>query len=706
MANLPGKSTEMFINMKDAPVWDPGKHYFDQKTSTIQFYEEEFRKIAEGVNIGGYHMHPWLYFHLNFFKTPIPTETSRGVTIDVLKNPPLDDNSLYISDNLADAEKRNKVLFLFGCRGFSKSSFLASYTHQTILTKSDGNFSIVGGEDGDLKSISSLMIKSFNNIHPAMYLPTLQKDWDSYVSFGYKDKSTAGKTYIHSEIRITNAVKGAGGASEKGAGLSPIGYIMDECGKYSFKEIFESALPSFRTPYGYRLIPILSGTSGNTELSKDAREVLENPEAFDILPMNFERLNNMVPPEFITWENDYKKKFGTFVPGQMSYRLETPRLEKSLSEFVGISSPELKALKIQATDWEKARDNINSLGGQNAKEKTRDKNKMYYPTEIDHCFLTKGANPFPVSIINNRIRELEDSGMAGRPVDIMKEGAKYNQKLSSKRKADVRHRGGSVDAPVLLFTEIPETPPERYMFVSGLDDYKLNQSDTDSLGAFYVIKRRNLSINSPCETIAASYVSRPDRHRDFHNVLETLIEIWSAECLMEAVDVSFEEYLELKGKAAKWLAPAITFAKSKDSRNNTKLQKKYGLFPTAGNNEHRMNVLVDWCWEQHTISIDENGQTVTKYGVEFLDDIDLLIELRDWQKGKNSDRKEAFSHALLHAHQLDADGIRPKSQSKNKGVLRFNLTEPEMSSARRSQGQRATTTPFTLRKMSPYSTRR
>ena len=856
MAHLPGKSTEMFINMQDTPVWDPGKHYFDQKTSTIQFYEEEFEKIKNGVNIGGYHMHPWLYFHLNFFKTPIPTAVSGGGTVDLLKNPPLDDNSLYISANLEDAEKLNKVLFLFGCRGFSKSSFLASYTQQTILTKPDGNFSIIGGDEGDLKSISSLMVKSFNSINPAFFIPTIQKDWESYVSFGFKDKSTAGKTYVHSEIRITNAVKGSGGASEKGAGLSPIGYIMDEalhedtlvytpsgkvaikdiqigdeiyagngkvtrvyskinphapvtfkfifdnnteitsspnhrwpisfapgfsdfnfkmvtasiaelwiknpdspiyvptydfqtkennttriskivvedsqnvycigvehesetfiieggivtknCGKYAFKDIFESAIPSFKTQYGYKLVPILSGTSGNVELSKDAREVLENPDVFDILPMNFERLNNMVPPEFITWDKDFKKKFGTFVPGQMSYRLLTPRIDRSLSDFVGISSPELKRLKVKSTDWAKAKEEIDSLGGTSAKEKTKDRNKMYYPLELDHCFLTKGANPFPTTIINKRIRELEESGKAGRAVEIIKDGAEYHQKFSEKRKADVRHKGGSIDAPIMLYSELPEKTPERYKFVSGLDDYKLNESDTDSLGAFYVIKRRNLEINSPCETVVASYVSRPDRHRDFHKTLETMIEVWAAECLMEAVDVSFEEYLELKGKAAKWLAPAITFAKSKDSRNNTKLQKKYGLFPTAGNNEHRMNVLVDWCWEEHTIGIDDEGVPITKYSVEFLDDIELLIELRDWQKGKNSDRKEAFSHALLHAHQLDADGIRPKSQQKNTGVLRFNLVEPENSGtqSRRAESQKSVNRPYSSRKMSAYSFRR
>lgn len=848
---IPFQSTEMFINMKDVPRWDPTKHYFDQKSLTLQFYEEEMRKITEGVNIGGYRMHPFMYFHLNFFQTPVPTLMPNGENKDIMGNPPLDDNLYYIIESLKEAQQLQKILFLFGCRGFAKTTFIASYTQYTILTKPDGNFSIIGGDDGDLRSITSLIDKSLNRINPAFFLPTLKKDWEDYVSFGYKDRSSAGKTYIHSEIRITNANKGSKNASEKGAGLSPIGYIMDEalhehtavyvpggsrfirdlkvgdtvyagdgkpvkilskinpgvqktyefvfengdsifssanhkwpitfkrgydlnakkyltseiitmvgndpelkifvstcdpdslvtssraikhirhgdeaqvycigvdhpsetfiifgdivtgnCGKYSFKSIFESAIPSFKTQHGYKLIPILSGTSGNQELSKDAKEVLENPDVFDILPINYDRLEKITDPEYITWAADKKKKFGTFVPGPMSYRLLSPKISKPFGEFVKSSHKALQKLKINVTDWQKATEEIKKLGGSGAKEATKNRNKMYYPLSLDDCFLTTTPNPFPVAIIDRKIRELEQNAMSGRPVDIIREGSAYQTVFSTKEKAAVVHPGGNIDAPIMIYDDIPETQPEKYMNVSGLDDYKLNESDTDSLGAFYVLKRRNLELNSPCETILASYVSRPERHRDFHHRCENLIEIFAAECFMEAVDVAFEEYLDGKQKAAKWLAPAVTFAKSKDARSNARLQKKYGLFPTAGNNEYRMNVLVDWCWEQHTIGIDDAGNSIVKYGVEFIDDIELLKELRDWQKGKNSDRKEAFSHALLYAHLLDIDNVRPKSLRKSNNVLRTGSSEEYLADSQRKPAKPSS--PYTMKNRSPYRTR-
>ena len=44
------------------------QHFFEQEKSTIQFWEEEKNKIKNGINIGGYHISNWLYWHINIFK--------------------------------------------------------------------------------------------------------------------------------------------------------------------------------------------------------------------------------------------------------------------------------------------------------------------------------------------------------------------------------------------------------------------------------------------------------------------------------------------------------------------------------------------------------------------------------------------------------------------------------------------------------------
>lgn len=650
-------SNELFINIKNPPKWNPRKNFFDQPIDVIDFYLEEKKKITEGITIGGYHIHPWLYWHLNFFKTPIPTKEGK----EIIMNPPLDDNMLFVMENYKEAEDRGLGLMLFGTRGFTKSSMLASLLTWLNSTKPNGTTSVMGGNDGDLKSISTLLKVGFNNVNPAMFIPQLIQEWDNKVELGIKEKD--GFRLPHSHISITNGAAGTDNSSEKGAGLSPVGFILDECGKWAFKKVLRSALPSFKTQYGMKLVPILSGTSGNQELSKDAKDVLSNPEAYDMLPMNWDTLDRKVDPEFITWERSKKESFCTFVPGQMSYRLPVEKVQTNLASYLGVDNKDLEKVKVNETDWKNASTFIKNKNDSFKKEEDREKNRMYFPLEIADVFITASSNPFPTAVIDNHIRKLEDEGITGKSVNIYKHNGEYKQEFSAKKLAEVSHGGGEADAPILLFGELPETTPPKFAFVSGLDDYKLDQSDTDSLGSFYVLKRRNLEMNSPCETIAASYVARPFRHSDFHKTGETLIEAFNAICMMEAVDVSFKQFLDTKYKSEQLLAPSISFSNS--SQNGiTKLNSKFGIYPTGGNKAYMFNMLIDYCKEEHVIGIDDDGNEIIKYGVEYIEDLGLLKEMLSYRKGGNFDRITAFMHALAYARELDKNNVRPAEKRK------------------------------------------
>jgi hypothetical protein len=662
-------SKELFINIKNPPRWDPKKHYWDQSNDVIQFYAEEMHKIVHGVTIGGYFVHPWLYHHLNYFKTPIPTLNNYGKLEEVVQNPKLDDNIFYITESFMEAELKNKILFLFGTRGSTKTSTIASLTHWSIDSKPNGKFSITGGSAPDLKAISSLLETTFDKVNPAFYIPTNKKDWEKYVEFGFKDKG--GRATIHSEIFISNFAKGSDNKSETGAGLSPIGYVLDEAGKSDFKKVLESAIPSFKTQHGWKLVPVVSGTSGNEVLSRDAKEILMHPDAFEVLPVNWDLLNKIVPAEYITWQEDKKSKFGTFMPAQMTYREAIPRKEVRFSDYLGIKHKDLDKIKIQTVDWGEANRVIkNLIDNPDIPIETREKNRMYYPLSIKDCFLTQGKNPFPKGLIEKKIRELEEEESFGDSIEIYKDREKTKFEFTDKKRAEISHPGGNVDAPIVLFGELPETPPEKYLFVSGLDDYKLDTSDTDSLGSMYVLKRRNMAPDEPCERILLSYTSRPDRHKDFHATVELIQDVTNAECLMEAVDMEYKSYLELKNKAEQLLTPSFAIDNTSDKQRKKKVTTtKYGLYPTAGNNRYRLELAVDFCKERHVIGIDENGNEIVKHGVDYIDDIDLLKELLAYKKDGNFDRYTAWSHALANAREMDKKGYRPSSQRSDKNIL-------------------------------------
>ena len=668
-------SSELFVNMKGVPVWDPKKHFYEQTREVLEFWEIERQKVTYGVNIGGYFFHPWLYFHINFFKTPIPTVVpGRDKPVDKSKVPVLDDLILMITESYQEASEKDKGLFLFGTRGSTKSTALASNTHWTALTNPDGVHSIMGGSDSDLKAITNLVTHSLGKITPAFNLPTIRADWGSEVTFGVKEKNS--KDMVHSKVLITNVKGGVSNASEKGAGLSPVGFIFDEVGKFEFWETYESALPSFRTQYGYKLVPICAGTGGNEKLSVDARKVMEDPEEYEMLLCNWDRLDRGVPEDCRTWNMDRDKPFGIFIPGQMSYRLDVEKKESTLGEFIGIKDKDLMKVPIMITDWPKATERVRELtSDENKDEKSRNRNRMYYPQTTSDCFLSKSENPFPKEVIERHIRKLKERGDTGKNIDLFVQDGKQRYEFSNKTRSKIRHPGGVSDAPIVSHIDPTEEVPPEGKFVAGLDGYKLDVSSTDSLGSMYILKRRNIEPNSPCEIIAASYSARPEKMKIFNQTCEKMLRAWGAKCLVESVDMGFQQYLDVKGIAPDFLTRTFTTSGHKGA--NTKLKTTYGIYPTVGNKEYMFNLAVDYTKEEHVMGINEEGFQIIKTGVEFIEDIELLEEMLAYTKGGNFDRIDAFMHALANARELDRKGYVPQDRREEREYTPIDYRQVE-----------------------------
>lgn len=667
-------SNEMHINSKDVPPWIPGKHYFEQSLSTIQYWENEILKLKHGITIGGYWVHPWMYFHLNFFKTPIPV----GKGVDKVMVPPLDDLTFLYMENYKEAEKDNEALTVFGTRGGTKTTLSVSNCHFKMVTTTSGRFSIVGGNAGDLKTISSLLKKTLMGVEPALYLPTLKADWESQIIFGYKENSGEKRTHIHGEIEITNVNDGKEKEAEKIAGLSQIGYINDEIGKYNFLDGYEAATPGFKNSFGYRLVPLLTGTSGNMKLVKTASKVVMNPSAYGIRKNDWDLLKRTIGDYKADILLDDGKEVCTIIPGEMSRRLETPKIKTNFADFLGIKDKGLKAIPFERTDWENASKEIVEITGPNVERKTAERNTMYYPRRVSHFFLTDSSNPMNTHVISERIQFLEDKGSIKRKVDIFSEGSTFKAVSCDREEAGDAYKGSPLNPPTLLFEPLPELPYEKYIIAAGLDDYKLNESSTASWGSMYFVKRRNIDVNQPCEVIVASITGRPETHSALHQQMQSGVEAFGAEVLIEYVDTLFENHMTLNNKAVKHLAPSMSFSNSKDQMSKSST-RKYGLPSTEGNKEVRMNNLIDWTYEKYPVGEDEHGNTIYKYTIDYIDDIELLQEMLNYRKGGNFDRLDAFSHALLLCKHWDDESIRPVSTRKkhlaNKKPEKRNVAE-------------------------------
>jgi len=644
---------EFLINIENPPIWDSEKHYWEQEPETLQFYVDEFKKLKYGIMLDGVKILPELYYHINVFKAPIPTlftnpNTGEVEFKDIEQNPPLRDNEWFIiQDCYQSAQKSSKMLFIAATRRAAKTTFNASHlTHGITIGKN--KLVCAGGSATDLGHVRDALLTHFQNVNPAFRIDRLGTEWEKGVVFGIKDKEN--KDITNSILKIANLDAGGNKKSEILAGFTPDAFILDEIMKIPFKSQLEGFKPALDSPYGKRCVALLTGTAGNEELSKDGFSVLNFPEANDILEMPWESLERNVPEEAITWK---RTKFGAFIPGQMSAKDGLIKIETTLDKYLGKkNAPNLAKIKILVTDWIKAKE----IMERDRKQKERDrsafiKEKLYFPFNTEEMLMSTKQNPFPEDEARIHLIELREAGKTGKKVDITKtKDREFEVKFSTRELPRFPHVGGFHDSPIILFEDLPKERPPRGLYVAALDDYKQEQSSSDSLGCFVIYKRQ--SGNDPMgNKIVAIYTSRPNPHSKFHRIGHMLLEAFNAECLMENEDMEFKVYLDTIHQTEQWLVPAFNIAGDITLKNNGR--RMYGISP-QGNKSTIINKVINYCKEPVVI-IDEDGNYKDGIGVQLIEDEMLLEEIINYKEGENHDRITTFGIALIQAHYLDSN---------------------------------------------------
>lgn len=435
---------------------------------------------------------------------------------------------------------------------------------------------------------------------------------------------------------------------------------------------------------------ITHNTGGNVEKSQDAQKIMNSPDEYGFIIMNYDILNKRVIKP--TWRIC---KSGCFVPAQMSHAYE--KKETTLDKYLGVeNAPGLKKIKIKVSDFDKNTGIIKSRLDELIKKDRAlyVQERMAFPLSIDDCFLNTNVNRFPVEDALKHKSRLLEEGRPGKTVDIYQiDGMKMGYNFSDKQLADYPFQGGNIDSPVVIY----EDPPEEggvfdYTYVSSLDPYKSDKADTDSVGSFYVLKRY-VKINDPfAYCIVASYASRPPSSDDFCRNCEILQEAYGAKCLMENADRMYEFYLTRRNKQLMLLEDGERLA-GKIIRAGARQNNKLGLAPTVPNQRMLFNTVIQYCWEDVVVGYDDDGNEITQKGIYRIPDIELLDEIIAFGPGANTDRIIAFGHALLLAKYYDDMGYMPESTTQKE-----NQKKRERKKMEQVKG-------FTVRRHNPYKMR-
>ena len=651
------------IYNKNAPQWDYSKKTFEEQSNSVQmYYMFELLKMRRGVSFGNIKIHPWLYWHTNYWTLSQDTKEEGEHTIDAtMALARLRDNEWIINDHLIRAEQERKGLVIMGTRRAAKSAFISSYTGFTATIRGGGEVRqcvVAGASSDDLLNVTSYINGGMKHMHPMfnLYPPTTTDFFGKKgVQFGHK--TTSNVPNIYSTIKVNNLAKG----DEAAAGATPMSFIMDEIGKFDCGHHFSVAKPSLATPYGWRTVPILVGTGGEIELAEPSKQLMYNPDINNMIGMNWDLLNKGVARP--TWTTGID--CGLFIPGQCS--LETPKVTTTLSKYLEVSDKYLDKIKIDVTDWDAALDHMDSELNK-LKNKYPDKyikQRSYYPKDVGDIFITTAHNSFPVGDINTILIDLTNKGKVNHGMSISLEAStnKLILKPTDAELAEYPFKGGTIDAPVQIFITPPKVPNfKNKEFVGGIDFYKQVQSlNTDSVGTIYILKRMTDIHDRQGYHIAASYAARPIEPETWFKNAYMLQIGYGAEALQEAADTGYEAWLRTvkRGELSKLLPDGGVVDETRPNKQLNKTSGKkihrHGYTATQDHKNYCVGLVIQYANELVDIE-DENGEIITTKGVYRIKDVGLLQEMLNFAPGKNVDRIIAFGHALAWAKHLDSIG--------------------------------------------------
>lgn len=656
----PATSNELLINMKekDIPPYNPKKHFFDQEKSTIQFWEEEFNKIKNGVNIGGYHLSNWLYWHINIFKLAYGKGSDKSIKVAQFR-----DNEFffdYMNQKAASDEYGRHAVFSYGSRRFAKSAGMTSKLLHGLWTINNAQGTIQGfSKVPDLLALINYSNDAILNMFPALKVNANSIDIDRGISLGIKGKR-AQDIYKFGELTVVNLEGGTTKrGSQKAAAFTPDIFLLDEAGKGKCIPIWKAAMPSFAGGENgkWRLVPLISGTAGEGELSVDAELMLKDPEMYSILTMDWDFLEEFVDPDFITWK---RNDFGFFVPAQMS--LEAPdKISKPFGEFLRSGNikiddstfTKLNDIDIKVTDWEKGMNFFNEKREKVSKDITLLAGEVNsFPLDPDDCYTTAEINIFPGQECKKRKEIIKENGLNGQKYRLHSLNGEIYADMVPNEKiiTDYPYKGASIDAPVVMMENplLSDSKPPLGLYVIGFDDVKHDKTDGDSVMSATVFKR-GYEGGEWANRIVATYDSRPERKKDYYKVLYMLMKIYNARFLHENADNGFIEYLEDNHPEDLHIHVSTGIGLASEDNLHRNLNRKWGWHPTDHNIYHLNQKIVRYTKEENIVI----GDIQDLSGVDRINAEMLLEELYRYKKGKNADRIRSFGLALTLATYYD-----------------------------------------------------
>jgi len=640
-------SPEFLINVRNLPDVDSEEY--------TAFWENEDKKITEGVTINGFYFSPFIYWHLNYWSIYIDTMIGKR-QVRKLDKPQLWDTYLAVDETIHKAENHEdgkKGVVMVGSRRISKSVLTSSYmAHKAITQKGSDNL-ISALNQPDLKVITDYVDLGIRNLPDYFRFPRIEDDWKKQVTLGFKDKKTNARNEW-SKFHVRNFDEGNN--TEAAAGLTLSSFLLEEGGKGKILSCLAATTPCFDSPFGWRCSPFVIGTSGDMSKAADLEELFNNPEAYNFLPVE---------------ANETGKSYGLFIPGTKS--LKVPKEEKSLGLYLGKEdASELDLIKIWVADEERGKELILKSREQIKKSsglETYLKEVMYYPLTHEECFLELSQNIFPVDLLQEQLQKLTAQEIVADNVELyMTADGSVRHKFTDKKAVTnfpVKPTD-NIEGCVQIW-EYPVSDAPYGLYTAGTDPYKQSQAHySTSLGSTYIYKRvHNLNGEGWQNMVVACYTGRPKKIETWYETTKMLLKYYNAKTLCENMDYGFIQHCVDKQESPRVLERTPKFLN--DIHPNSTVNRDYGIHMTKDIKNYLMSLIIEYITEVVEVDRDEDGNTVKeRLGVTRILDPVLIKELIKFTPKLNVDRVISFGLTLAMAKSLNTQVIISNTNDDNR----------------------------------------
>jgi hypothetical protein len=626
-------SPEFLINVKSIP--DP------ESAEYTAFWQNEDKKITEGVTINGFYFSPFIYWHLNFGALYLDEKVGNR-NIRKLGKPQLWDTYLEVDDAMHKAENHpdgKKGLVIVGSRRISKTILTSSYIAHKAITLQGGDNLISALNQPDLSNTTQAVDLILRNLPEYFRFPRIEDDWKRQVTLGYKDKKTNSR-HEWSKIHVRNFDEGNN--TEAAAGLTLSSFMLEEGGKGKILNCLAATIPCFDSPYGWRCSPIVIGTSGDMTKAADLEELFNNPEAYNFLSVKAEESG---------------KSYGLFIPGTKS--LKVPKTPTPLGLYLGKEDPsELDNITIWVSDEEKGRDQILKNREQVKKASGLEaylKEMMYYPLTHEECFMEMSQNIFPVDLLQEQLQKLVANEVKPDFVELhMKPDGRVGHKFTDNKPVEnFPTKPADRLEGVIQIWEYPVMDAPYGLYTAGTDPYNQSQAQySTSLGSTYIYKRvHNISGEGWQNIVVAAYTGRPKKIETWYENTKMLLKFYNAKTLCENMDYGFIQHCVEKNEGPRLLERTPSFLT--DIHPTSMVNRDYGIHMTKEIKSYLLGLIIEYITEVIDIERDAEGNIISeRLGVSRILDPLLLKELIKYTPKLNVDRIIAFGLTLAMSRTL------------------------------------------------------